>query len=194
MTHGSISGPGHGPRWESKCGGDLRIQHALNELIGGLYGRVLAFYNKSRVLPAPLAAVVEDVMKGKLAKSYLSTAQKQLLHQQRAAIPAKVRNSFDAAFSAWKNTWFSDGLAISSDPHTRAAGRDFESLVALGPTILPLVIEALADPDNFFALQLYDVMQTDANLLIQYEPDDERILEGEQGRAYRVVQAWFTNR
>jgi hypothetical protein len=25
MTHGSISGSGHGPRWESKCGQDLRI-------------------------------------------------------------------------------------------------------------------------------------------------------------------------
>jgi hypothetical protein len=29
MTHGSISSLGHGPRWESKCGGDLRIQHGL---------------------------------------------------------------------------------------------------------------------------------------------------------------------
>src|SRR4051794_15423465 len=34
MTHGCISGPGHGPRWESKCGADLRIQHGLNELAG----------------------------------------------------------------------------------------------------------------------------------------------------------------
>ena len=38
MTHGSVSGPGHGPRWESKCGGDLRIQHGLNELAGSTYG------------------------------------------------------------------------------------------------------------------------------------------------------------
>src|SRR4051794_36839723 len=39
MTHGCVSGPGHGPRWESKCGGDLRIQHALGELTGASYGR-----------------------------------------------------------------------------------------------------------------------------------------------------------
>jgi hypothetical protein len=44
MTHGSVSGPGHGPRWESKCGGDLRIQHGLTELAGSSYGRVVAFY------------------------------------------------------------------------------------------------------------------------------------------------------
>jgi hypothetical protein len=28
----------------------------------------------------------------------------------------------------------------------------------------------------------------------QNEADDERILEGEQGRALHVVQAWFANR
>src|SRR5207249_10172942 len=72
MTHGSISGLGHGPRWESKCGGDLRIQHGLDELVGGLYGRVLAFYTKGRTLPAPFEEVAEDVMSERLPKSYLS--------------------------------------------------------------------------------------------------------------------------
>jgi hypothetical protein len=187
MTHGSISGPGHGPRWESKTRGDLRIQHGLNELTGSLYGRVLAFYSKGRTLSAPVAAIVEDVMKEKHAKSYLSSAQKQLLHKQQAEIPAGVRTAFDTAFSAWKDTWFRGGLAISSDPHTRTIGREFDALIALGPTILPLLIEKLADPDNFLALQLYDAMQSDENLLVQFEPDDERIVEGEQGRARRVV-------
>ena len=194
MTHGSVSGPGHGPRWESKCGQDLRIQHGLNELTGGLYGRVLGFYIRSRTLPAPLAVVAEDVMKEKLAKSYLSAAQKQILQKRQAEISPRLRTAFDTAFSAWKDTWFSGGLAVSSDPHTRAVGREFDTLIALGPVILPLVIEKLADPENFLALQLYDVMQSDENLLVQYEPDDERIVEGEQGRARRVVQAWFTNR
>jgi len=172
----------------------LRIQHGLNELTGGLYGRVLAFYSKGRTLPAPFAALSEDGMKEKHAKSYLSATQKQLLHKQQAEIPARVRTAFDTAFSAWKDSWFSGGLAISSDPHTRAVGREFDALIALGPTILPLLIEKIADPDNFFGLQLYDAMQSDENLLVQYEPDDERIVEGEQGRARRVVQVWFANR
>src|SRR5260370_11090895 len=48
MTHGSISGPGHGTRWESKCGQWLRIQHGLGEMQGGvLYGNVLGFYARS---------------------------------------------------------------------------------------------------------------------------------------------------
>jgi hypothetical protein len=172
----------------------LRIQHGLNELVGGLYGHVVAFYSKLRTLPAPFAAIAEEVMKEKLARSYLSASQKQLLHKQQTAIPSKVQSAFAAAFRAWKDTWVAGGLAVSSDPHTRAVGSEFDALVALGPTILPLLIEKLADPENFLSLTLYDTLQADKNLLVQYEPDDERILEGEQGRARRVVQAWFANR
>jgi hypothetical protein len=194
MTHGSISGPGHGPRWESKCGADLRIQHGLTELVSSSYGRVLAFYRASRTLPAPFAAAQEEAMKGKVAKSYLSAVQKRALHEEQSRIPEEVRAAFDKAFAAWKATWFQGGLAISSDPHTRAVGKEYDQLIALGPAILPLVIEQLADPENFFALQLYDALQANEKLLVQFEPDDERILEGEQGRAQRVVQAWFANR
>lgn len=39
MTHGSISDPGHGPRWESKVGEDLRIQHGLGEMAGAPMGK-----------------------------------------------------------------------------------------------------------------------------------------------------------
>jgi hypothetical protein len=133
-------------------------------------------------------------MKEKHGKPYLSAAQEQLLHKQQSEISAEVRSAFDSAFRAWKDSWFRGGLAASSDPHTRAVGREFDALIALGPVILPLLIEKLADPENFLALQLYDALQSDENLLVQYEPDDERIVEGEQGRARRVVQAWFANR
>jgi hypothetical protein len=59
---------------------------------------------------------------------------------------------------------------------------------------MPLVVEKLADPENFFTLQLYDAIQPDEKLVVHFEADDERILEGEQGRARRVVKAWFANR
>lgn len=133
-------------------------------------------------------------MKEKLARSYLSASQKQLLRRQKEEVPATVRAAFEDAFRAWKEGWFRGGLAVSSDPHTRAVGAEFDALIAQGPVVLPLVIEKLADPDNFLALQLYDAMQADENLLVQYEPEDERVVEGEQGRARRVVQAWFANR
>jgi hypothetical protein len=193
MTHGSVTGPGHGLRWESKCGSDLRVQHGLNELVSSSYGRVLAFYRRNRTLAAAYEAALEEVMKEKTAKSYLSAAQKRTLHEQRERVPEELRAAFDKAFAAWKNTWFGGGLAISSNPHARTIGKEYDALIALGPGILPLVVEQLAEPENFLALQLYDALQSNDRLLVQFEPDDERILEGEQGRAQRVVHAWFAN-
>ena len=193
MTHGSVTGPGHGPRWESKCGGGLRIQHGLGELVSSSYGHVVAFYRRSRTLPAAYEAALEDVMNEKTAASYLSAAQRHTLREERDRVSEEVRTAFEDAFAAWKRTWFSGGLAVSSNPHTRAVGKEYDALIALGPAVLPLVVEKLADPENFLALQLYDALQSSEKLLVQFEPDDERILEGEQGRARRVVQAWFAN-
>src|SRR3954471_23436720 len=107
-------------------------------------------------------------MKKKTVRSYLTAAQKKQLREQRSRIPRQVQNAFDAAFNAWKATWFRGGLAISSNPHTRTVGEEFDSLVQLGPEILPLVIEALADPENFLALQVYDAIQPEERLIVQY--------------------------
>ena len=194
MTHGCISGLGHGPRWESKCGGDLRIQHALGELSGASYGRVVAFYTRRRSLLALNEAIVEEAVKEKEPKSYLSAQQKKALSAEREAVDPEIRRSFEGAFRAWKQTWLSGGLAINSNPQSRAVGKEYDALIALGPAIMPLVVEKLADPENFFALQLYDAIQPDEKLVVHFEADDERILEGEQGRARRVVNAWFANR
>jgi len=194
MTHASVTGPGHGPRWESKCGSDLRIQHGLGELVSSSYGHIVAFYRRTRTLFANYEEALEDIMKEKPVKSYLSASQRRTLNEEREKVRKELRTTFEDAFTAWKSTWFSGGLAIRSDPHTRAVGKEYDALIALGPAILPLVIEKLADPENFLALQLYDALQANEKLLVQYEPDDERLLEGEQGRAQRVVQAWFANR
>lgn len=194
MTHGCISGPAHGPRWESKCGSDLRIQHGLNELAGASYGRVLAFYAKSVSLAAEGAILVAEARKDSIASSAMDTEIQTAIESAVAVVPQETRGAFANAFDAWKKTWFEGGAAISSDPHTRACGKEFDVLISLGPSIIPLVIEALSVPDNFIALQLYDAIQPDANLVIQYDSDDDRILEGEQGRARRVVQHWLASR
>jgi len=138
--------------------------------------------------------IVEEIMKQKTVKSYMTTAQHKALTEEREQIALELQAAFETAFDAWKATWFSGGLAISSNPHARTVGKEYDALIAMGPAIIPLVVESLADPENFFSLQLYDAIQQNEQLLVQYEPDDVRILDGEQGRARRVVQAWFANR
>lgn len=193
MTHACISGPNHGPRWESKCGADLRIQHGLGELLGSSYGRVVAFYRQGLAVDDAFTLEQSKTMKIK-ATTALTPARQKALREQTQAVPGHLREAFERAFAAWRETWFSGGLAISSNPATRAIGPAFDALVALGPDILPLVVERLADPENFMALQLYDAIQPNPNLVVHIDPDDRRILEGEQGRARRVVEAWFTYR
>jgi len=133
-------------------------------------------------------------MKDKSSRQSVSATETKLLIAQTKSVPPDVRSKFEDAFQAWKDTWFEGGLAISSVPQTRAVGREFDALVALGPRILPLLVEKLAEPDNFLALTLYDAIQPDEKLVVQFAAGDERVLEGEQGRARRVVHAWFANR
>jgi hypothetical protein len=192
MKHGCVSGEGHGPRWESKCGADLRIQHGLSELAGSSYGHVIAYYFSASNAEAPFGEVVR-AMKKSVAKSYLTAAQRRKLRDRIEEIPTETRRAFADAFAAWKETWYEGGLGISSNPAVRGVGKNFDTLIAMGPIVLPLVVEELARPENFFALQLYDAMQPRAELVIHIAPGDERILEGEQGRARRTVQAWFAD-
>ena len=130
------------------CAGDLRIQHALGELTGASYGRVVAFYTRSRSLLALNEAILEEAVKEKEPKSYLSAQQKKALGAEREAVDPELRRIFEDAFGAWKQTWFSGGLAINSNPHSRAVGKEYDALIALGSAIMPLIVEKLPEPDS----------------------------------------------
>ncbi|HEV2804457.1 MAG TPA: hypothetical protein VGW57_05925 [Chthoniobacterales bacterium] len=194
MTHGSVSGPGHGPRWESKCGASLRIQHGLNELVSNAYGHVLAFYTSSSEVRAPFAAILEERgAESKLETMELTVGDRSALEHLAAGVPEDLRQAYETAFAAWKATWFSGNLALDSNPYSRASGREFDALLGLGPEILPLVVKSLADDDNFLALPLYESIQPDHRMILESKANHPEILDGEQGRAGRVVRAWLSN-
>ena len=186
MTHGSISGPGHGPRWESKCGAWLRFQHGLGELDGGtIYGNVLGFYTRS-VLLAPAVAgerVAEQPMK-------LEQSEADAIKQKASALPEDVRARFNAAYKAWTETWQHPLILVSSNPADRAQSTQFLELIALGPQILPLLIERLATSDEFFALQAVDRLLP-AQHVVTLELEDPRVFGGEQDRATLTVKRWL---
>jgi len=193
MTHAGISGPGHGPRWESKEGSELRFQHDLDELDGSEYGRVLFFYRQTGSPSPEVEAMMKKIKRSQPVDTYLSASQRKKLSAIVTQIPANLRKAYASAFAAWKATWFRGSLGLSSNAATRRVREEYYPLIAFGPAIIPLVIESLADPSNFMALQLYDAIQTDARLLVQFDTDDVRILTGEQGRAREVVHLWLAN-
>ena len=191
MTHGCTSGSGHGPRWESKCGADLRIQHGLNELVGASYGRVLAFYAPRKVSRRALEQLLVEIRKMPKRRSNLSSADFAALKKELAAIPTEVRHEFETRYSAWRSTWDAPHFSVSSDPSVLRFSKEFTEVAALGAQVLPLVVAKLAEPDEFFALQLYDALVGSESLRVDVAPEDEQIFEGEQGRAEKVVKRWL---
>lgn len=61
---------------------------------------------------------------------------------------------FDNRYEAWKKTWFSGNNSTSPDAETRASGPEFAAVVALGPKIVPLVVDRLTSGKDFMAVVL----------------------------------------
>lgn len=104
------------------------------------------------------------------AEATLSTVHQ--LHTSLSKTYTPAVTNFESLYAAWKATWFSPEMElepkyeIPRDQTTnsltnricsssaRAKGPAFDALVKLGPAIIPLVVHKLAEPDEFFAVQL----------------------------------------
>ncbi|MBI9075948.1 MAG: hypothetical protein JEZ02_11085 [Desulfatibacillum sp.] len=196
MTHGCISGEGHGPRWESKCGAGLRIQHGLNELQGVIYGQVVAYYAKSRKMRHMEKAILlqEELIKLKeVGAMLLNDHQKKALKGLQADLPKDLAEAFETRFQAWKDTWESGYRVVLSNTGYVTECDEFVNLAAMGAEIMPLLIEKLTEPDNFRALQLYDALQKETCLKVLPGSSEEVMLKGERFRAGEVVRLFLSS-
>ncbi|MGB3006291.1 MAG: hypothetical protein WBC06_07270 [Chitinophagaceae bacterium] len=190
MTHGCISGPTHGPCWESKCGSLARIQDCLNELNGPAYGHVIAYYGYKRILKP---FIPKYLLKYMDIKRDFSKEEIGKLNQLLKGIPLEVAADFEIKFRAWKNTWFKGKMASISDPYKRIETPEFKELKSMGKSIVPLLAKKLMDDSNFLALPAFEKIVATKKLVIIIDASDERILEGEQGRAYRTVKNYLAS-
>ncbi|MBL0056899.1 MAG: hypothetical protein IPP31_12115 [Chitinophagaceae bacterium] len=190
MTHGCVSGPTHGPCWESKCGSWARIQHCLNELNGPVYGHVIAYYGWKRIIIKP--QFPKYFLKYIMEKREYSREELALLKKLSSGIPAETRQEFEKRFKAWKNSWMKGSLSSVSDPYARTKNAEFRELASLGKSIVPLLAGKLTDESNFLALPAFEQL-AGKRFTIRIDSTDERIQEGEQGRAYRTVKHYLAN-
>lgn len=190
MTHGCISGPTHGPCWESKCGSLARIQHCLNELNGPAYGHVIAYYGPKFKIVKPFLPKYLRLYMKKLRD--FSQEEKRKLQELVKPIPKSVTASFEKNFKAWKATWFKGEMALVSDPYKRLETKEFARLKAMGKAILPLLAKKLMTESNFMALPAFENIAASKKLLVRIDPKSEQVLEGEQGRAYRTVRNYLS--
>lgn len=188
MTHASTSGIEHGPRWESKCGAWLRIQHGLAEMEGGVfYGNVLGFYSRPGPGDVRTPNATERLRAMKTVK--LSKADLEFIKARVRRVDSELRKRFEKAYRSWKEAWNHPLIVASSIPATRTQTPAFLDLIALGHDIIPLLMEKLTDPDEFFALQAVDRLIR-PEFVVTREPNDPAILFGEQGRALETVKQW----
>lgn len=176
MMHGSVSGPGHGPRWESKAGPFVRFQHDRDELAGGSAGKIIAYYRPRNASVAPAHPPPPAV----------PTHHVKAIAEAAAQLPRGLRDRFEEAFDAWKATWSRPDAGISSDPSSTRHSAEFGRLVELGAQTLPAVVGKLVDPSNFFALQLYDTLLVKPHAAPAVE--GIQVVMCEQDRALRTVE------
>lgn len=167
--------------WESKFGSTLRAHHARSEIDGHTYGHAVTYYNLESAQAPRAAAATPAALTAEFAA---------LLHTSIRDVAPEVKREFSALFEAWKQTWFSDRLAWSSDTRDRTSTYSYRALQSLGTPILPLVVEKLVGPENFVALRLYEYLQPDAALLVSPGAG----ARSEQERAQATVRLFLASR
>lgn len=189
MTHGAITGPEQDPRWESKCGTWLRIQHGLVEMEGGRsYGNVLGYYSSSELDTIDTPTIVEGGAFMKFQK--LSRTHAKYLKDRVQKIDPELRERFDQSYRAWREVWEHPMIVVSSNPRDRTHTPAFLDLIALGPDIVPLLMERLTHADEFFALQAVDRLLK-PEMIVRFQPTEPAALLGEQHRAFETVRRWI---
>ncbi len=138
-THGSVAGPTHGPRWESKCGQAARIQHGREELVSDVYGHIANFFVKTESKPRPTQKLSPETFQRLQTK--LST--------RMADVNPQVKANFNKLYAEWKDYRRQPDVAVSSDPSKYTAGEAYEKLKGLGNQALPLFVEKMTQGDFF---------------------------------------------
>ncbi len=107
--------------------------------------------------------------------------------ERAAAASPHLREEFGQAYAAWTRTWDDPAVVVSSAPSARTRSPEFRALVAMGPDIVPLLMDKLRDPTQFFALQVVERMVT-SSVVFRPQLDDVAVLGGEQLRAHETIK------
>ncbi|RJR13103.1 hypothetical protein C4588_01305 [Candidatus Parcubacteria bacterium] len=180
LTHGSVSGPGHGPRWESKCGQDLKIQHDKNELESDVYGWIDSYYTKTEE-----ASPVRDKMK-------ISDNVKAEIKSRADRVSSKVKNKFNKLYSEWQTFRKDPVVQFSSNPKDYCKTGAFDEITKMGISAIPLLMEKMSGGD-FFCLQALDVIVKNNSEKVgdKISLKPEEVSNSEQNKSILIMDKWI---
>ena len=119
----------------------------------------------------------------------ITFSQDELAMIAKKARASRKNVRFESLFNEWKEAW---NWSLSNNTATTRNLPQYAELKAMGQEIIPLLIEKMAtEEDNFFAIRLYEDLQNNPNLIIQYANDDPRLLEGLQQTTKKTIRKWL---
>ncbi|MCJ1474359.1 hypothetical protein MMC13_003017 [Lambiella insularis] len=157
----------HGGYCSSKRGDDmLMIHHRDGFNRSAFYGSIVTSF-KPALTPATAEGLTVPVtrVEASAPEPHVRARLEKLSEQLAGAFPT-LQNDFEAKWSAWTGTWGSTSDYAryeSSSTRVWAKGPQWDALVAMGPKIIPQVVDKLAEPNNVIGVWLYNKLQTDAS-------------------------------
>ncbi len=182
ITHGSISGPGHGPRWESKCGGEARIQHGFDELQGEIYGKPDTFYTK---VSEP--AVMANNLKG------LSDDVKLALREKVLEVKPEIRKKFEGLYASWQQFQKNPKVRMSANPADYCKTESFQEIVKMGGSVIPLLMEKMGKGDIFCLQAVGAIAKSSRGPAKELKLSAKEVNTSEQNKAYALLMKWCNN-
>lgn len=142
LTHGSISGEGHGPQWESKCGTLVRIQHGRDELESFSYGWIDGYYSKER--GSGEMSLFKSIQIPKVVRMGVM--------EKASSVDPAIRKKFDKLYDKWTEFRKKPDIQFSSNPADYCKTDSFKEITKMGNSVVSLLMEKITNGD-FFCLQ-----------------------------------------
>lgn len=107
----------------------------------------------------------------------------QIVKEARKA--NKYAKSFNSIFEKWKYNWRTNpNTRLSSNTGDSRKLEEYPMLLNMGKSVIPLLMEKLLDADNFFALVLYDDLQSETEYKVECSVS-------EQQRVKKNMKLWL---
>lgn len=186
-THGSVQGPSHGDRWESKCGQAARITHERDELVSDVYGSIKGYWIKT----GPSTVATQELDPAVLGQI------KDKLQTRLAGADSELKSTFDGLYKQWQQDQKDPKIQMSSNPADYCSGEAFAALSKLGPQSLPFVIDKMVEGDHFSQYLAVAVSKPQGEdfRLMGVEPETglsaRRVDCSEQEKAQQVMEQWL---
>lgn len=186
-THGSVQGPSHGERWESKCGQAAQIQHGRDELESEVYGKIAGYWLKTSEGATPVREIPADVQQRLDAKLGLKIL----------SLEPKLVENFAQAYAQWQKDRSSPRIAMSSNPKDYLQGPGYQKMLALGPDALPLWVEKMRGGDFFCQYAVTDMTRAAQDEFQLKGPNPQPELRpqevrcSEQDKSNQIMVQWL---